>query len=109
MDRSERWNSGVGAQLVLLVGSASFNILSDKLGEIRPPEFSCNKLVSFEITWVASSFMVMAVVDFSRSGPAGISIKFDWVHGKLPGFDYHTKVFHLQGGKLALLQFQVEV
>ena len=48
-------------------------------------------------------------LDFGRSGPAGDSIKFDWVHGELPQFDYHAEVFHLRGGKLAFLQFQVEV
>ena len=48
-------------------------------------------------------------LDLGRSGPAGNSVKFDWVHGKLPRFDYHTEVFYLQGGKLAFLQFQVEV
>ena len=63
-DRSERWDGGVGVQLVLLAGGISFNILSDKLGETRPPEFSCDELASFKVTWVASSFMVMAVVDY---------------------------------------------
>ena len=32
--------------------------------------------------------------DFGRSRPAGDSIKFDWVHGELPWFDYHAKIFH---------------
>ena len=49
------------------------------------------------------------IFDFGRGGPAGNSIKFYWVHGKLSWFDYYAEIFNLQEGKLALLQFQVEV
>ena len=41
--------------------------------------------------------------------PTGDSIKLDRVHGQLAGFDDHAEVFYLVGGKLALLEFQMEV
>ena len=34
-------------------------------------------------------------LDLSRSGPAGDSVEFDWVHGELPWFDYHIEILHL--------------
>ena len=63
LDRSERWNSGVGVQLVLLAGSAPFNIMLDELDKIRPPKFSSDKLASLEVTQVASGSVVMITAD----------------------------------------------
>ena len=40
-------------------------------------------------------------------GPTGNAIQFDRVHGKLSGFDDHSKVFHLSVGKATFLQFKV--
>ena len=42
-------------------------------------------------------------------GPIRDAIEFDGVHGQLAGFDDHAEVFHLVGGKLAFLEFQVKV
>ena len=66
-DRGERWNGGMGIQLILLAGSASFDILPDKLHETRPPEFCYNKLMGFKVTWVASSLMVITLVNSTLS------------------------------------------
>ena len=49
------------------------------------------------------------VFEFLRSGPTCNPIQFDRVHGKLSGFDNHTKVFHFGGGEAAFLKFEVEV
>ena len=57
----------MGVQLVLLADSTPLNIVSDKLGKTRPPEFCCDKLTGFKVTWVASNFMVMAMVDYGLS------------------------------------------
>ena len=54
----------MGVQLVLLAGSTPLNVASDKLGKARPPEFHCNKLMDLKVTWVASYFMIMAMVDY---------------------------------------------
>ena len=39
----------------------------DELGKTWPPEFCCDKLTGFKVTWVANSFMVMAMVDYGLS------------------------------------------
>ena len=43
------------------------------------------------------------VFDFFRDRPASNSVQLDGVHGKLPGFDDHSKIFHFSGGKAAFL------
>ena len=60
-DWSEWWDGGVGVGFVLLAYGAALNILSYKLCKTQPPEFCGNELVSFEITGMSSSLMVMAV------------------------------------------------
>ena len=54
-------NGGIG--LVLLASCASFNVIVDIRGEAGPPEFSHNKLASFQVPGVTSSFMVMAALE----------------------------------------------
>ena len=54
----------MGVQLVLLADGIPLNIVLDELGKIGPPEFHCDKLTGFEVTWMASSFMIMATVDY---------------------------------------------
>jgi len=49
------------------------------------------------------------VLHFSGGGPFGNSIKFDRVHGELTGFDNHSEVFYLVSGKLAFLEFQMQI
>ena len=41
--------------------------------------------------------------------PVCDTVEFDGVHGQLAGFHDHSKVFHLVGGELAFLEFQVKV
>ena len=49
------------------------------------------------------------IVHFSWCGPICDAIELNGVHGQLAGFDDHSKVFHLVGGELAFLEFQVKV
>ena len=42
-------------------------------------------------------------------GPVCDAVEFDGVHGEFAGFHDHSKIFHLVGGELALLKFQVKV
>ena len=49
------------------------------------------------------------ILDFLGSGPLSDAIEFDWVHGKLTGFDDHTEVFDFSGGEFAFLKFEMEV
>ena len=49
------------------------------------------------------------VFHLSWHGPVCDAIKLDRVHGQLAGFNDHSKVFHLVGGELALLEFQMKV
>ena len=41
--------------------------------------------------------------------PVCNAVELDGVHGQLARFDDHSKVFHLVGSELALLEFQVKV
>ena len=59
-DRSERGNGGVSVRFVLLARGTVFDILSHKLHEARPPEFSSDELAGFEISGVAGGLMIMA-------------------------------------------------
>ena len=45
----------------MLAHGIAFDIFPHKLCKIQPPELSSDKLVSFEMTGVTSSLMVMAV------------------------------------------------
>ena len=49
------------------------------------------------------------VSHFGWRRPICNAVKFDGVHGQLAGFYDHPEVFHLIGGELALLEFQVKV
>ena len=60
-DQGERGNSGVHVRFVLLACGTAFNIFPYELCETQPPELRGNKLVSFEITWMTSSLMVMTM------------------------------------------------
>ena len=51
----------MGVGFVLLACGTALNILSHKLCKTRPPEFHSNELISFEVTGVAGSLMVMAM------------------------------------------------
>ena len=62
-NRSERRDGGVGIRLVLLAGRASFNVLADVGGKAGPPEFSCDGLVSFQVSRVAGRVMIMAMLE----------------------------------------------
>ena len=58
----ERRDGRVGIGLVLLAGGTALNIFADVGGETGPPELSCNKLSGFEITRMASTVVVMAML-----------------------------------------------
>ena len=58
-DWGEWGNSGVHVRFVLLACGTSFNIFVHELSKAWPPELGSNKLPSFEIYRVTSSFMVM--------------------------------------------------
>ena len=60
LDWCEQGDGGVCLQFVLLTHGAVLNVFLHKLCEALSPEFSSDKLVSFEITRVSSSFMIMA-------------------------------------------------
>ena len=49
------------------------------------------------------------IFHLGRRGPVCDAVKLDGVHGEFAGFHDHSKIFHLVGGELALLKFQVEV
>ena len=51
----------------MLADGTCLNIVLDELGKTRPPEFCCDKLTGFKVTWVASSFMVMAMMNYGLS------------------------------------------
>ena len=61
----ERWDGRVGVGLVLLAGCTAFDILADVGGQARPPELGRNKLSGFEITWMAGTVVVMAMLQNS--------------------------------------------
>ena len=49
------------------------------------------------------------ILYFGWHRPVYDTVELDGVHGQLAGFHNHSKVFHLVGGELALLKFQVKV
>ena len=49
------------------------------------------------------------VLDFSGGRPFGDSVKFDRVHGELTWFNNHSEVFYLICGKLAFLEFEMQI
>ena len=51
----------MSVQFALLACGAALHILAWKLCKIRPPELGGNELVSFEITGMTSSLVVMTV------------------------------------------------
>ena len=63
MNGGERGNHRVGIGLVLLAGCATFNVFVDVRGKAGPPELGRNKLASFQVPGVTSSFMVMAALE----------------------------------------------
>ena len=58
----ERGNSGVCVGLVLLTGCIIFDILANVGGQAGPPDFSHNELASFQVSGVASGFIIMATL-----------------------------------------------
>ena len=56
----EGQNGGMCVGLVLLASRASLNVFVHERCEAGPPKFRGDKLVGFKVTWVASSFMIMA-------------------------------------------------
>ena len=67
----------------MLVDDTLLNVVSDELGKAGPPEFHHDKLMGFEVTWVASNFMIMAMVDY---GPSE-GVIWENVHLSLVGED----------------------
>ena len=57
----EGWNGGMCVGLVLLASCTSLNVFAHERCEARAPKFRGDKLADFKVTWVASSFMIMAV------------------------------------------------
>ena len=53
----------MGVGFVLLAGCTTFVIFTDIGGKARPPEFSCNKLVGFQVSGMASSVVVVAALE----------------------------------------------
>jgi hypothetical protein len=53
----------MGVRFALLAEGAAFNIFSDKLGETRPPVFSSDELVCFQVARVACRGVVMHTRD----------------------------------------------
>ena len=51
----------------------------------------------------------MYILDFVWGRPACDAIEFHRIHGQLPGFNDHPKVFDLISGKFTFFKFQVEV
>ena len=49
------------------------------------------------------------ILDFGWGGPAGNAVELDGVHGQLPRFHNHSKVFDFICGKLAFLEFSMKV
>ena len=58
-----RGNSGMCVCFVLLASHATLYVLTGVRGHARPPEFSGNELAGFQISGVASSLMVMTVLE----------------------------------------------
>ena len=63
MNGGEWGNCRVCVGLVLLADCTPFNVFADVRGQTRPPEFSHDELASFQVPGVASSFMVMAMLE----------------------------------------------
>ena len=61
----EQWDSRMGVGFVLLAGCTTFDIFADIGGEVRPPEFSRDKLPGFQIAGVTGTLMVMAMLENS--------------------------------------------
>ena len=55
----ERGNGGMCVSLILLTGSTALNMR----GQAGPPELNGDELVSFQVTRVASSFVIMATLE----------------------------------------------
>ena len=58
-DQSKQRDSGMYVGFVLLACGTAINVFVHKLHEAQPPEFSSDKLTSFEITRVTSGLVVM--------------------------------------------------
>ena len=63
VNEGEWGNGGVCVGLVLLTGRTAFNIFADVGGKAGPPEFSCDGLVSFQVSRVAGRVMIMAMLE----------------------------------------------
>ena len=63
MNGGEQGNSGMHVSFVLLAGCATFNVLADVGGQAWPPELGHNKLASFQVPGVTSSFVVMTALE----------------------------------------------
>ena len=59
----ERGNSGVSVSFVLLAGCTAFDIFMDVKGKAWPLELSCDELVSFQVSGVACSFVIVATLE----------------------------------------------
>ena len=59
-----KWgNSRVSISLVLLASCATFDVFVNIGGQARPPKFSCNELMGFEVPGVTSSFVIEAALE----------------------------------------------
>ena len=65
MNGGEWRNGRMGIGFVLLAGCTAFDTFMDVGGTARPPKFSCNKLVGFQVSGVAGSMVVMAMLENS--------------------------------------------
>ena len=58
---SEGWNGGMSVRLVSLASRTLLYVLVYKRCEAGPPKLRGDKLAGLKVTWVASSFMIVAV------------------------------------------------
>ena len=72
VDGGERRDGRMDVGFVLLAGCTTFDVFTDIGGKAGPPEFSCDKLLGFEVARVTSTFVVVATLE--DSVPQGVVI-----------------------------------
>ena len=59
----EQGKSRVSVSFVLLAGCTAFDVFMDIGGQTGPPEFSRDMLMGFQVSRVASHFMIMTMLE----------------------------------------------